>query len=150
MVSAITNYMRSNGARFLKKISTSAYGIPTDVRIFVDKSGNHLATMTSIGYFISKDKFVYKSLLRTVDGMYRITSHLGEIIKLKSFKGKKNVIFPYRIDNEVEDNTKHIKRSFFFIKNGVRFEKTDPKDGLMLYSKLRNFKTDKIVINTDK
>lgn len=150
MVSAITNYMRSNGARFLAKVKASVWGMPADVRLFVDNSGNHLATMTSIGYYTAKDTFVYKSVLKTVDGQTKTTSHIGEIVKLKKFKGKKDVIFPYRIHNEVIDNSNHIKRSLFFIKDGVRFEKTDPTDGLMIYSKLRNFKTNKVEINLEK
>lgn len=147
MIPKITEYMRANGAQFLAKINTDYNGVPATTRFFVDRNGELLAHLHTVRYLIGKDQFVTHSLLNTKNGLSKYTANVTDIIKLNKFKGKKNVKFPYRINSHVIYDDKDCKKSFFFIKDGVTFDRTDKEDGLMIYKKLRNFKTGKISLS---
>lgn len=139
----ITAYMREKGARYVGELEERVLWLPAKTKLFADKDGELIATLKTISFSNSQNQVVHQTLLETINGMSKFTSKVVDFIKLKNFKGKENVKFPYSIDSETQYGKTGVKKSFFFIKDGVTFLKTD-KDGIMIYETGTDFKTAKV------
>lgn len=146
MIPKITSFMRENGARYFTQMNGTFNGVPINTKVFVDKKGDMLATLQSIKEVKPNGQITTNSILSTVSGLTKYTLHIIDMVKLKKFKGKENVKFPYRINSSVVYDSNKSRESFFFIKDGVSFLKTE-KDGLMLYkASAKKFKTDRVTL----
>lgn len=149
MIKPITDYMRKNAAYCIQgpvqKVLGDAFQIKE--KYFLNKNHEKIADLVSIEVQ-NRNKKVTKNILQTANGLYKITEHHIDLVKLQKSK-KKTLKFPYMMTSSViYDLEEPVRRTMFMIKQGVQFLTTD-KDGLLLYKKLPNFQVKKLQIHTD-
>ena len=148
MIKPITDYMRKNTAYCVQgtvqKVLGNAFQIKE--RLFFNKNHEKIANLVSLE-IQNKNKKVTKTILQTANGLYKITEHHMDLVKLQKNK-KKTLKFTYMMTSSViYDLAEPVRRTMFMIKQGVQFLTTD-KDGLLLYKKLPNFQVKKLQIHT--
>ena len=154
MIKPITQFMRNNVSKCVQGAQGAIYcgdgrmyNVLAKERVFLDKDSNVVAHSTT--FIIDQlGHRLIKTVLKTAEGLFKVTEQKQEIIKLSQKKGKKLTKYPYQMNSSVFYNeNKPVKRKMFFISQGVKFEKSD-ESGLLVYKRTKNFKTHKLTVHT--
>lgn len=148
MIQPITDFMRRNAAYCIqgpvRRIVGESFQIKE--RYFFNKNYEKIADLFTLEVN-RNDKKITKSILQAANGLYKITEHHIDIIKLQKANNKK-VKFPYMISSSIiYDLEEPVKRTLLMVRDGIKFLKSD-NDGVLIYKKLKNFKTSKFEIHS--